>query len=101
MMKIKKLDHIGIAAKDSTAVAEIYKEMGLEIEGIEEVPSQKVKVTFIPVGDTRLELLEPTSADSTVAKFIETRGEGVHHIAFQVEMGCRQPPSPPSADRPA
>lgn len=82
---IKKVDHIGLAVKDAAAVAACYKAMGLEVEGSEEVPSQKVRVTFIPVGESRLELLEPTSPDSPVAKFLETRGEGVHHVAFAVD----------------
>jgi methylmalonyl-CoA epimerase len=84
-MRITKVDHIGIATRNAQEVAAVYKEFGLAVEATEEVPSQKVRVTFIPVGETRLELLEPTSEDSAVAKFIETRGEGVQHIAFAVE----------------
>lgn len=81
---IKKIEHIGIAVRDAAAVVAAYKALGLEAEGQEEVASQKVKVTFIPVGDSNLELLEPTSDDSPVAKFLEQRGEGIHHIAFSV-----------------
>jgi methylmalonyl-CoA/ethylmalonyl-CoA epimerase len=82
---IKTLDHVGIAVKDASAVVAVYRALGLEPEGSEEVPSQKVKVTFIPVGDTRLELLEAATDDSPIAKSIEARGEGVHHLAFAVD----------------
>ncbi len=84
-MKVTRLDHIGIAVRNAQEAAAVYEEFGLSVEATEEVASQKVRVTFIPVGDTRLELLEPTSEDSAVAKFIESRGEGVQHIAFAVE----------------
>jgi methylmalonyl-CoA/ethylmalonyl-CoA epimerase len=59
--------------------------LGLSCEHIEEVASQRVRVAFLPVGDTRLELLEPTAADSPVARFLEKRGEGLHHLAFEVD----------------
>ncbi|HPV14339.1 MAG TPA: methylmalonyl-CoA epimerase [Candidatus Cloacimonadota bacterium] len=82
---IKKVSHIGIAVKDLDAGIALYEKLGLTLEGVEEVPSQKVKVAFFPVGDTRIELVAPTSEDSPVAKFIEKKGEGVQHIAFAVE----------------
>ncbi len=82
---IKKIDHIGIAVRDPKPVLEVYKALGLEPESVEEVTSQKVRVTFLNVGESRLELLEPTSDDSPIAKALETRGEGVHHIAFAVD----------------
>jgi methylmalonyl-CoA/ethylmalonyl-CoA epimerase len=83
---VKKVDHIGIAVKSLDESLSFYTDiLGLPLESIEEVPSQRVKVAFIPVGETRLELLEPTSTDSPIAKFIEKRGEGIHHIALGVE----------------
>ena len=81
----KKISHIGVAVKSIEEAAEFYRKLGLEIESIEAVESQKVRVAFIPIGDIRIELLEPTSENSTVAKFIEKRGEGVHHIAFATD----------------
>ena len=83
-MKKPVLDHIGIAVR-SIEAAEIYKALWLSIDDIETVASQGVKTAFLSVGDSNLELLEPLSADSTVAKFIEKRGEGIHHICLRVE----------------
>lgn len=83
---IKKVSHIGIAVKSIEASLEFYTKLGLEVEAIEVVESQKVRVAFLPVGtEVRIELLEPTSEESTVAKFIEKKGEGVHHIALAVD----------------
>ncbi|MDZ4182627.1 MAG: methylmalonyl-CoA epimerase [Candidatus Cloacimonadaceae bacterium] len=82
---IKHISHIGIAVKDLDAGIAFYEKLGLTLESTEEVPSQKVKVAFFPCGDTRIELLAPTSDDSPVAKFIEKKGEGVQHIAFAVD----------------
>lgn len=82
---VKHISHIGIAVKDLEAGIAFYEKLGLKLEGIEEVPSQKVKVAFLPCGDTRIELLAPTADDSPVAKFIEKRGEGIQHIAFAVQ----------------
>ena len=79
-----KLDHIGIAVK-SLGAAKIYEDLGLAIEHVETVETQKVKTAFLSVGDSNLELLEPTSPDSPIAKFIEKRGEGIHHICFRVD----------------
>ncbi|MGH9458073.1 MAG: methylmalonyl-CoA epimerase [Thermoanaerobaculia bacterium] len=78
-----KLDHIGIAVKSLDA-ARIYEDLGLSVSHVETVETQGVKTAFLPVGDTRLELLEPTGPDSPVAKFIGKRGEGVHHLCFEV-----------------
>jgi methylmalonyl-CoA/ethylmalonyl-CoA epimerase len=78
-----KLDHIGIAVK-SLAAAKIYNALGLSIDHIENVETQGVKTAFLSVGDANLELLEPLSPDSPVAKFIDKRGEGIHHICFRV-----------------
>ncbi len=82
---IKHISHIGIAVSDLDKGIALYEKMGLKLENIEEVPSQKVKVAFFPCGDTRIELLAPTSEDSPVAKYIEKKGEGVQHIAFAVD----------------
>jgi methylmalonyl-CoA/ethylmalonyl-CoA epimerase len=79
-----KLDHIGIAVK-SLAAAKIYDALGLTVDHVENVETQGVRTAFIEVGDANLELLEPLSPDSPVAKFIDKRGEGVHHICFRVK----------------
>lgn len=79
-----KLDHIGIAVKSLDA-AKIYETLGLEVQHTEHVPTQKVNTAFLSVGDSNLELLEPTSDDSPIAKFIEKRGEGIHHICLRVD----------------
>lgn len=78
-----KLDHIGIAVK-SLAAAKIYEALGLTVDHVENVETQGVRTAFIEVGDANLELLEPLSSDSPVAKFIDKRGEGIHHICFRV-----------------
>ena len=78
------LDHIGIAVR-SIETARIYEDLGLLIDHVETVASQGVKTAFLSVGDSRLELLEPTGDASPVAKFIEKRGEGVHHLCFRVD----------------
>jgi methylmalonyl-CoA/ethylmalonyl-CoA epimerase len=78
------LDHIGIAVR-SLETAKIYEAMGLTIEHVETVATQRVKTAFLSVGDSNLELLEPTDPESTVAKFIEKRGEGIHHLCFRVD----------------
>lgn len=79
-----RLDHIGIAVKSLDA-AKIYEALGLKVEHVETVETQKVKTAFLSVGDSNLELLEPTGPDSTIAKFIEKRGEGIHHICLRVD----------------
>ena len=82
----KKVDHIGIAVKSIEDALGLFRDaMGLELEHVEEVADQKVRIAFLPVGETHVELLEPTSPDSNVAKFLEAKGEGIHHIAFNVE----------------
>jgi len=82
---IKHISHIGIAVKNLDEAIAVYEKLGLQLEGIEEVPSQMVKVAFFPCGETRLELLMPTSPESPIAKFIENRGEGIQHIALAVD----------------
>jgi len=84
-MDIKQIDHIGIAVKNIEESLEIYKLLGFECTGIETVDEQKVKVAFLPCGESELELLEPTADDSPVSKFIENKGEGMHHIAVRVD----------------
>ncbi len=85
-MKVTKLDHIGIAVKNIDEALAFYRDtLGISSEGEEVIEEQKVKVAFLPLGDTELELLESTSPDGPVAKFIEKRGEGIQHIALRVE----------------
>ena len=85
-MNISHIEHIGIAVKDLQIAIPYYENvLGLKCYNIEEVVDQKVKTAFFKVGETKLELLEPTSEESAVAKFIEKKGEGVHHIAFRVD----------------
>ncbi|GHU69378.1 methylmalonyl-CoA epimerase [Bacteroidia bacterium] len=84
-MDISHIEHIGIAVKSIEAQLPYYENvLGLKCYNIEEVADQKVKTAFFKVGQTKIELLEPTSEESTIAKFIEKKGEGVHHIAFAV-----------------
>jgi methylmalonyl-CoA epimerase len=82
---VKKISHIGIAVKNLEEGIAFYEKLGLKLEAIEEVPSQKVRVAFLPCGDTRIELLQATSEDSPIAKFIEKKGEGIQHLAFAVD----------------
>lgn len=83
---IKKVDHIGIAVRSIDEALPFYTEtLKLEFLGLEEVESQGVKVAFIKAGETKLELLEPISEESPIAKFIEKRGEGLHHVALGVD----------------
>ncbi len=85
-MKVLKLDHIGIAVKDLQESLRFYEEiLGLKCEGTEVVEEQKVRVAFLPVGDTEVELLESTDEDGPIAKFIEKKGEGIQHLAFRVD----------------
>ena len=87
-MKISHIEHIGIAVKSIEEALPFYENvLGFECYKTEEVADQKVRTAFLKVGDTKLELLEPTSPDSTVAKFLETRGPGFHHMAYAVEDG--------------
>lgn len=85
-MKALKLDHIGIAVKNLDETLKFYTDvLGLELQGTEVVEDQKVRVAFLPVGDTEIELLESTSPDGPIAKFIEKNGEGMQHMAFKVD----------------
>ncbi len=87
-MKISHIEHLGIAVKSIEEALTYYEGvLGLKCYNIETVEDQKVKTAFLKVGETKIELLEATSPDSPVAKFIEKRGEGVHHVAYAVEDG--------------
>lgn len=78
------IDHLGIAVKSLVAAKSIYEKLGLAVSAEETVPQEKVKLVMVPVGESRLELLEATSDDSTIAKFIARRGEGLHHVCLRV-----------------
>ena len=82
----KKINHVGIAVKNLENAIPLYRDqLGMEFEGTEEVSEQKVRVAFLKIGESRIELLEPTSPDSPVAKFLEKNGEGIHHLAYEVK----------------
>ncbi|MBL7738319.1 MAG: methylmalonyl-CoA epimerase [Chitinophagaceae bacterium] len=84
-MELNYIEHIGIAVKDLPAAIRYYEEiLGLKCYSIEEVKDQKVKTAFFKIGETKIELLESTSPEGPVGKFIEKKGEGIHHIAFAV-----------------
>ncbi len=81
-----RIDHIGIAVKNLEEAVKFYKDvLGLELEDIEEVPEENVRVAMFRVGETYIELLQGTTQDSAISKFIEKRGEGIHHIAIRVD----------------
>ncbi len=79
------IDHLGIAVKSLAQARKFYESLGLEIHGEESVETEKVKVAMVPLGESRIELLEATSEDSAIAKFIARRGEGLHHVALHVD----------------
>lgn len=78
------IDHLGIAVKSLEAAKQFYRNLGLEIHGEETVAAEKVKLAMVPLGESRIELLEPTAEDSPIAKFLAKRGEGMHHVALHV-----------------
>lgn len=81
----KKIAHIGIAVHNIDDSLSFYKDLlGLTLENIEEVKSEQVKVAFLKIGESRIELLEPISQESPIAKYLEKKGEGIHHIALEV-----------------
>ena len=85
-MKLLKIDHLGIAVSSIDAKKNFWTEvLGLALEGTETIQEQKVTTAFLPVGESEVELLESTSEDGPVAKYIEKRGEGIQHVAFRVE----------------
>lgn len=83
---VKKVDHIGIAVKNLEETIKFYQEtLGLDLSGTEIVEQQKVKVAFLPIGDSEVELLESTEPDGPIAKYIDKKGEGIQHIAYRVD----------------
>jgi len=83
---VKKVSHVAIAVRDIEAAARFYEEkLGLKLVGREDVAGSKVTVGFIPVGETRIELVQPAAPDSPIARFLETRGPGLQHICFEVD----------------
>ncbi len=81
-----KIDHIGIAVTNLEAALPLYRDvLGMQFQGVEEVEDQKLRVAFLKVGESKIELLEPTSPESPVSRFLEKGGEGIHHIAYRVE----------------
>jgi methylmalonyl-CoA/ethylmalonyl-CoA epimerase len=86
MTSVKAINHIGIAVRSLDEQRKFYEEtLGAVFESVEDVPSQRVRVAFYRIGDTRIELLEPTDATSSIATFLDKRGEGLHHVAFTVD----------------
>ncbi len=78
------IDHIGVAVKSLAAARSIYEKLGLSVSPEEVVEAEQVRLVMVPLGDSRIELLEPTSEDSVIAKFIARRGEGLHHVSLRV-----------------
>jgi methylmalonyl-CoA/ethylmalonyl-CoA epimerase len=86
IMKILKVDHLGIAVRNIDEATRLFQDvLGLESAGSETVEDQKVTTAFFPVGDSEVELLESTAPDGPIAKYLDKRGEGIHHMAFRVE----------------
>ena len=84
-MELKRVDHVGIAVKDLDESVKFYESLGFKASGYEVVAEQKVKVAFLPCGDSELELLESTEPDGPIARFIEKNGPGIQHIAIRVD----------------
>src|SRR5438874_11604913 len=78
------IDHLGIAVKSLSAAKSIYEKLGMSVSAEETVDAEQVRLVMVPVGESRLELLEPTSETSTIAKFIAKHGEGLHHVSLRV-----------------
>ena len=78
------IDHLGIAVKSLASAKAIYEKLGLQVSPEEVVEGERVRLVMVPVGESRLELLEPTSDDSVIAKFLAKRGEGLHHVCLRV-----------------
>jgi methylmalonyl-CoA/ethylmalonyl-CoA epimerase len=98
-MTLSHIEHIGIAVKSLREAIPFYENrLGLKCYNIEEVVDQKVRTAFFQVGQTKIELLESTDPEGTIAKFIEKKGEGIHHIAFAVADGVQQALDTLSAD---
>ena len=84
-MELKRVDHVGIAVKDLDEAVKFYESLGFKASGYEVVAEQKVKVAFLPCGDSELELLESTEPDGPIARFIEKNGPGIQHVAIRVD----------------
>ena len=82
---IQRIDHIGIAVQSIDEAARLYRALGMEVEGVETVPAEGVKVAMIRCGESRIELLEATTEDSPIARFLDKRGGGIHHICFATD----------------
>ena len=86
MFKVKKINHIAIAVEDIEAMLPFWQEgLGLTLNHIEDVPSQKARVAFLPVGDGEVELVQPTDPDTGMAKFLKEKGPGLHHLCLEVD----------------
>jgi methylmalonyl-CoA/ethylmalonyl-CoA epimerase len=86
MAIIKKLNHIAIAVDDISAALDFWENaLGIKLDHIEDVPAQKAQVAFLPVGDSQIELVQPTAGDTGTAKFLQSRGPGMHHLCFEVD----------------
>ena len=85
-MELKKINHLGIAVASLEDSIPFYRDnLGMVFQGTEEVAEQKVRVAFLQIGESKIELLEPTADDSPIAKFLEKNGSGIHHIAYEVD----------------
>ena len=78
------IDHLGIAVKSLAEARKFYEKLGLQVMPEETVEGEKVRLAMVPIGESRIELLEPTSPESAIARFLEKRGEGLHHVALHV-----------------
>lgn len=86
MSQIKKINHVGIVVKDIDESLKFWETaLGLKLHHLEEVPSQQTKIAFIPVGESEIELVQPTTEDSGMAAYLEKRGEGMHHLCIEVD----------------
>ncbi len=103
-MELKRVDHVGIAVKNLDESVQFYESLGFKATGYEVVAEQKVKVAFLPCGDSELELLESTEPDGPIARFIEKNGPGIQHIAIRVDdidkaLSSTRPPATARATR--
>ncbi|MFQ6012231.1 MAG: methylmalonyl-CoA epimerase [Thermoplasmata archaeon] len=92
-MRVRRIDHIGIAVSNLKEAMETYEALGLRVASVEEVPSEEVRMALLPVGETRIELLEPVGEDTVIDRFLRKHGEGIHHVALEVEdleEACRE-----------
>ena len=86
MAVIKKLNHVAVAVNNIAEALDFWeKTLGIKLDHVEDVPSLKVKVAFLPVGESEIELVQPTSEDTGTAKFLQARGAGMHHLCFEVD----------------